>query len=235
MDTAHKLAILAALATGRQPRLEDIPCEGIRGIDPVDIQFAGEFGFKVKLLALLHNREDGVEARVHPTLVREDHLLASVNGAFNALHINGDWVGDVLLYGRGAGRRPTASAVVGDVIDLARDLLSGCPGRVPPLGSAEDADAPLKVAPLEQAVSQYYFRFSALDRPGVLAAVARVLGEHSISIEAVIQKGRQSGGPVPIVMLTHEAREADVRRALGTIDNFEVISRPTIFLRVARS
>ena len=233
MDTAHKLAIIAALATGRQPRLADIPCQGISRIDPVDIRFAGEFGFKVKLLALLHNHEQWVEARVHPTLVPQDHLLAAVNGAFNALHISGDWVGDVLLYGRGAGREPTASAVVGDVIDLARDLISGCPGRVPPLGSAETADGPLKVAELNQARSQYYFRFSALDRPGVLAAVARVLGEHRISIEAVIQKGREEGGPVPIVMLTHEAQEADVAQALEIIDALEVISRPTTFIRVA--
>lgn len=196
MDTAHKLAIITALVTGAQPRLEDIHCEGITEITPLDIQFAGEFGFKVKLLALLRNDGQGVRARVHPTLVPEEHVLASVDGVFNAVHLSGDWVGDVLLYGRGAGRRPTASAVVGDVLDLARDVLAGCSGRVPP-GHRRGRRGPPGAGPLEQALYRYYFRFSAEDRPGVLAEISRVLGEHHISIAAVTQKAATPRGRCP--------------------------------------
>ena len=232
-DTAHKLAIVAALVTGAQPRLEAVPTQGITGITPLDIAYAGEFGFKIKLLAVLNNQGERVEARVHPALVPLDHPLASVDGVFNALHIDGDWVGQVLLYGRGAGRRPTASAVVGDVLELARDVKTGVPSRVPPLGTESDAGRRLELAPLDEAVCQYYCRFAAQDQPGVLAAIARELGEYGISIEKVTQKGRQDQGPVPIVMLTHHAREASLRRALQQIDAMPVIAEPTVVIRVA--
>jgi homoserine dehydrogenase len=232
-DTAHKLAIVAALATGAWPNLADIPAEGICDLTPLDIQLAGEFGFTIKLLACMAQRGDKVEARVHPTLVPRCHLLAAVEGPMNALHLTGDWVGPVLLYGQGAGRRPTASAVVGDVIDLARDILAGCPSRVPGLGEAEDGRGPLELAPLAEIRCQYYFRFTAQDQPGVLAAISRVLGEHHISIEAVLQKGRRDLGPVPIVMLTHEAKEADVQAALAVINAQPVIAQPTLLIRVA--
>ena len=232
-DTAHKLAIVASLVTGAQPRLDDIPTEGITKITPLDIQFAGEFGFKIKLLAVLNNQGGKVEARVHPALVPHDHLLASVDGPFNALHVNGDWVGQVLLYGQGAGRRPTASAVVGDVLELARDVAAGVPGRVPPLGTNANGGRRLELASLDDAMCQYYCRFAALDQPGVLAAVARELGEFNISIEKVTQKGRQEAGPVPIVMLTHEAHEADMRRALRQIDALPAIVEPTMVIRMA--
>ena len=232
-DTAHKLAIVASLVTGAQPRLDDIPTEGITKITPLDIQFAGEFGFKIKLLAVLNNQGGKVEARVHPALVPHDHLLASVDGPFNALHVNGDWVGQVLLYGQGAGRRPTASAVVGDVLELARDVAAGVPGRVPPLGTRANGGRLLELASLDDAMCQYYCRFAALDQPGVLAAVARELGEFNISIEKVAQKGRQEAGPVPIVMLTHEAHEADMRRALRQIDALPAIVEPTMVIRMA--
>ncbi len=234
VDTAHKLAIVAALATGSQPRLEAIHTEGITAITPLDIQFAGEFGYQIKLLALLKNSGGEVEARVHPALVPQTHVLASVEGAFNALHLTGDWVGDVLLYGKGAGKRPTASAVVGDVLDLARDILAGCGGRMPPLGRAELSGQSLSLVPMEQVECQYYFRFTALDQPGVLAAIAKVLAEYSISIEAVIQKGREVAGiGVPIVMMTHEAKEAQVQAALDEIDALPCISQPTMLLRRA--
>ena len=146
---------------------------------------------------------------MHPALVPHDHLLASVDGPFNALHVNGDWVGQVLLYGQGAGRRPTASAVVGDVLELARDMAAGVARTGAPLGHQCQRRPPLELASLDDATCQYYCRFAALDQPGVLAAVARELGGFNISIEKVTQKGRQEAGPVPIVMLTHEAHEAD--------------------------
>jgi homoserine dehydrogenase len=234
IDTAHKLAIVAALVTGVQPRLDDIPTEGITKLTPLDIQLAVEFGYKVKLLALLNQGESGVEARVHPALVPMEHVLASVDGSFNALHLNGDWVDDVLLYGRGAGRKPTASAVVGDILDIARDVLLGAAGRVPPLGRAGGGGSvPLELKPLSEAVCQYYFRFTARDKPGVLAAISKILAEHQISIEAVIQKGRESEDGVPIVMMTHEAKEAAVQDALAQIDGLDVISQPTMLIRKA--
>jgi homoserine dehydrogenase len=213
--------------------MDDIPVEGIRDIDPLDIQLAGEFGYKVKLLALLRNHGEKVEARVHPALVPEGHVLSSVDGVFNALHLTGDWVGDVLLYGLGAGRRPTASAVVGDVLELARDLLHGAGGRVPPLGVARGGGGRLELMPLAEARCRYYCRFTAKDQPGVLAAISRILADHAISIQAVIQKGRREGADVPIVMLTHTAREAEMRSALEQIDRLPVISRPTVLLRRA--
>jgi homoserine dehydrogenase len=233
IDTAHKLAIVAALVSGRHPRLEDIPTQGITRLTPLDIQFAREFGYRIKLLALCRHQDGIFEARVHPALVPQGHLMASVDGPFNAVHLTGDWVDEVMLYGRGAGRRPTASAVAADLMDLARDILCGCGGRVPALGVAMDGAEPLELAPLDMVSCKYYFRFTAQDQPGVLASISRILGDHRISIEAVIQKGRQDQGPVPIVMLTHEAREADVRKALAIIDGLAVIAEPTMFIRKA--
>lgn len=139
----------------------------------------------------------------------------------------------MLLYGRGAGRRATASAVVGDVLDLARDIIGGCPGRVPPLGSVAEPSGKLTLAPLSRTVCKYYCRFAAQDKPGVLAKISAVLADHGISIEAVIQKGRQSAGSVPIVMLTHEANEAAMQQALGRINALPFIAEDTMVIRVA--
>ncbi len=233
IDTAHKLAIVAALVSGRHPRLADIPTQGISRLTPLDIQLAREFGYRIKLLALCRQQNGLFQARVHPALVPQGHLMASVEGPFNAVYITGDWVDEVMLYGRGAGRRPTASAVAADLMDLSRDILCGCGGRVPALGVATDGGQPLELAPLEMVSCQYYFRFTAQDQPGVLASISRILGEHRISIEAVIQKGRQDQGPVPIVMLTHEAQEADVQKALAIIDALPVIAEPTMLIRKA--
>ena len=233
IDASHKLAIITALVMGQQPRLEDIPVQGISGITPLDIKFASDFGYKIKLLALLRNQGGRVEARVHPALVPNDHVLASVDSNFNALHLTGDWVGDVLLYGQGAGRRPTASAVVADIMSLARDIRAGCSGRLPALGTEAKAEGPLDLMPLEDAVCKYYFRFTAEDQPGVLASISHFLGDHGISIEAVTQKGINENAPVPIVMLTHAAREASVQKALQAIDNLPAIAQPTLVIRKA--
>jgi homoserine dehydrogenase len=233
VDAAHKLAIITSLVTGDYPSLEDIHMEGISKITPLDIQFAREFGFTVKLLAIMKNSGQKVQARVHPALVPHDHVLASVDGAFNALHLTGDWVGDVLLYGLGAGRAATASAVVADVLDLARDLLVKSPGRVPALGLAQGRGDHLNLAPMEETDCQYYFRFTAADEPGVLAKVSQILSEHDISIETVIQKGRRSKGSVPIVMMTHEAVEKDVNKALTRMNALPQITEPTMLMRKA--
>jgi homoserine dehydrogenase len=232
IDTAHKLAILMSLAYGAQLDFESIAVEGISRLNPVDIQFAGEFGYCLKLLAI--TRDDGhrVEARVHPTLVPKDHMLATVNGAMNAVYLTGDAVGPILLYGQGAGMMPTASAVVSDLIDLARNLLHGVPGRVPALGWESALSTRRLIKPINDLVTNYYLRFSALDQPGVLSQVSGILGKHNISIAAVIQKGREVAGTVPIVMITHEAREADARQAMAEIDQLPIVSPPTVFYRI---
>ena len=232
IDTAHKLAILMSLAYGAQLDLESIAVQGISQLDPLDLQFAWEFGYCLKLLAI--TRDDGhrVEARVHPTLVPRDHMLANVNGAMNAVYLTGDAVGPILLYGQGAGMMPTASAVVSDLIDLARNLIHGVPGRVPALGWESALATRRLIKPINDLVTNYYLRFSALDRPGVLSQVSGILGKHNISIAAVIQKGRERAGTVPIVMITHEAREADARQAMGEIDQLPIVSPPTVFYRI---
>jgi homoserine dehydrogenase len=232
IDAAHKLALLMSLAYGAQLDLSSIAVEGISKLDPLDLQFAGEFGYCLKLLAI--TRDDGhrVEARVHPTLVPKDHMLASVNGAMNAVYLSGDAVGPILLYGQGAGMMPTASAVVSDIIDIVRNLICGAAGRVPPLGWKSALASRRLIKPINDLVTNYYLRFSALDRPGVLSSVSGILGKHHISIAAVIQKGREVAGTVPIVMITHEAREADARQAMAEIDELPSVSPPTVFYRI---
>ncbi|MBW1991914.1 MAG: homoserine dehydrogenase, partial [Deltaproteobacteria bacterium] len=210
VDAAHKLAILMALAYGARVDFEAVSVEGISGLEPLDLQFAREFGYVIKLLAITRNSDGALEARVHPTLIPRDHMLANVGGAMNAVYITGDAVGPILLYGQGAGMMPTASAVVSDILDLARNLSLGLKRRVPPLGAGNALETSRPIKPLEEVVTNYYFRFAALDRPGVLSQISGVLGRHHISIAAVIQKGREVRGAVPIVMITHEAREADV-------------------------
>ncbi|MBU2548098.1 MAG: homoserine dehydrogenase [Proteobacteria bacterium] len=232
VDTAHKLAILIGLAYGLQVDLDDIHVEGISGLDPIDIRFAEEFGYVIKLLAISSQDGGRIEARVHPTMLPADHLLSDVNGVFNAIHVHGHAAGDLLFYGRGAGRMPTAGAVVADVIELARAIRTGAAGRVPPMSWASTRGADLKPRPMSEVETTYYFRFSALDKPGVLSRISGVLGEHRISISAVIQKGREQAGAVPIVMLTHEARESDVRRALDELDRLDVVRGRTVVIRV---
>jgi len=230
-DAAHKLALLTTLAYGAEVKLDDIYVEGIRHIEPLDLAFAYELGFVTKLLALCRETEGGLEVRVHPALISQDHVLASVRMAYNAFYIKGNAVQDILLYGLGAGQMPTGSAVVGDIIDLARHILAGAQ-KFPFLASQMTELSKTRIKDMSEIVSRYYFRFSALDRPGVLSKIAGVLGEHEISIATVIQKGREEGGSVPIVMLTHEAQEAAVQKALKHIDQLEIVTAPTKLLRI---
>ncbi len=232
VDAAHKLAILASLAYGTEVHLHDVYVEGIRETDPLDLAFAKELGFVTKLLAICRQEEDGLEVRVHPALVPEDHVLASVRLAYNAFYIRGDAVGDILLYGLGAGQMPTGSAVVADILDLARNIRTRASGRVPPLSYQTAALRKATIKPMPRVISRYYFRFSVVDRPGVLSKIAGILGEHQISIASVIQKRREEGSSVPIVMLTHEAREKAVQEALGKINQLEVVTASTKILRI---
>ena len=232
IDAAHKLVILAALAYGVQFSLDDIHVEGISRLDPLDIQFADEFGYAVKLLAISKREGDQIEARLHPVMIPKSHLLAEVSGPFNAIHINGDSVGDIILYGAGAGMMPTASAILGDIMELARNHRVGSNLRVPSLGWKNPGFDTLTLKSMEDVLTTYYFRFAALDRPGVLSKISGVLGAHGISISAVIQKGRDMDGAVPIVMLTHEARESSVRKALLELGHLDVLPDKTVVIRV---
>jgi homoserine dehydrogenase len=231
-DTAHKIAILSALAYGMPVNLKDVYIEGIAHITPMDIQFAGQFGYRIKLLAISKHRGDAVEARVHPTMIPFGNLLSNVNGTLNAVTVSGDATGDILLYGRGAGMMPTASAVISDVVDLARNLLTGTAGRVPALAFQPERIRPIPILPIDRISSHYYFRFSALDRPGVLSSISGILGAHGISIQSVHQKGRKINGAVPVVMLSHRALEANVQKALREISALDVTAAKPVLIRI---
>jgi len=232
IDTAHKLAILTSLAYGMEINFKDIYIEGIANIAPMDIDFAGQFGYKIKLLAISKDVGNAVDARVHPTMIPFDNPLSSVGGALNAITISGDAIGDMMLYGYGAGMMPTASAVVGDIVDLARNLLTGSSGRVPLLSYQINNIRKIPVIPVDEITTHYYFRFSALDRPGVLSKISGILGDYEISIKSVHQKGRKTKGSVPIVMLTHLAKEAGVKKALSEISNLDVVSDKPVLIRI---
>ncbi|MCF6291723.1 MAG: homoserine dehydrogenase [Desulfobacterales bacterium] len=232
IDTAHKLAILMTMAYGMPVRLDDITIEGISRIKPMDIDFAREFGYRIKLLAISRNHGDHVEARVHPTLVPEKHLLASINGAYNAFYFTGDMVGNVLLYGLGAGKLPTGSAVAADVVDIARDVLTGAINRVPSLGYRPDRISPRRITPLNELRCPYYFRMTAVDKPGVLSRISGVLGRHGISIQSVLQKGERRQESVPLVIRTHAAAESAVQAALAEIDQLDICTDLTMKIRI---
>ena len=231
-DTAHKLAILTSLAYGTEVDFDDIYIEGITQITPLDIDFARQFGYRIKLLAISKNHGDRVEARVHPTMIPEDNLLSTISGSLNALNISGDAVEDVMLYGHGAGMMPTASAVVGDVVDIARNLSRGATGRVPLRSFQPDRIGRIPIVSVDELVTHYYFRFTVKDQPGVLSTIAGILGEYGISIQSVQQKGRKSSGAVPVVMLTHRAREADVQNAFRRIEALDVVDEKPMLIRL---
>jgi len=232
IDTAHKLAILNSISFGMAINLDDIYVEGIRSITPLDIEFAEAFGYRIKLLAISKRTDGGVEARIHPTMIPEDNLLSSVSGSLNAVTVSGDCVEDILLYGRGAGMMPTASAVVADIVDLARNIAGGIPQRVPALSYQDIAIKSLPVLPMDNLNTRYYFRFTASDRPGVLSKIAGILGNHNISIESVHQKGRVTGRQVPLVMISHMAYEADVKKALVEIAGLDIVTDKPVLIRI---
>lgn len=241
IDAAHKITLLAAMAFGAELSLDEVPVEGIRGLTPLDLEAAAAFGYRVKLLGITKLRRDEsgerIEVRVHPTMIPADSLLAKVDGAMNAIAVHGDAVGPTLFYGAGAGELPTASAVVGDLMELAREVRRGSVGRVAPLSFLPESLTRRPIVPLGELFARCYLRFTAVDRPGVLAHIAGALGAHGISIESVIQKGRGHGpdgaeGAVPVVVLTHPAREAAVRQALEVIDALEDVTAPTRLIRI---
>jgi homoserine dehydrogenase len=232
IDTAHKIAILTALAYGMNINLADVYIEGISKITPLDVAFAAQFGYRIKLLAISKNKGRQVEARVHPTMIPFDNLLSSVNGTVNAIMVSGDAVGDIMLYGRGAGMMPTASSVLSDAVDIARNLMAGTSRRIPALCVQRDQIQNINIMPMDEIETHYYFRFAALDKPGVLSAISGILGRHKISIQSMQQKGRKTNGSVPVVMISHMAKEADVQKALAEIDRLNAVSQPTMLIRI---
>ena len=230
IDSAHKLSILTMLAFGTPVKFEDVYTEGISKITPIDIEFAKDLGCKIKLLAITKMANGEVEARVHPTMIPESFPIATVDGVFNALFVKGDAVGNTLFYGRGAGDMPTGSAVVADIMDIGRDIVSGCVNRMPVASFRKRQQ--LKVRKMDDITSSYYLRFAAIDKPGVLSKISGVLGKNNISIESVIQKGRQAAEAVPLVMMSHEALERDVRKALAEIDTMDCVGGPTVVIRM---
>jgi len=232
IDSAHKLSIMVSLAYGTPVNFKDVYTEGITRITPLDITYAKEFGYTVKLLGIAKFSEGEVEARVHPTMIPSTSPVAHVEGVYNAIQLVGDAVNDIVLYGQGAGSMPTGSAVVSDVIDIARNLLKGASGRVPPASFQQDQRRPLRIRRMEEIVSLYYLRFMVLDRPGVLSQISGVLGRHGISISSVLQQGRKEGQTVPVVIMTHTSTERDVQASLREIDRMPFISEPTTLIRV---
>jgi homoserine dehydrogenase len=230
IDSAHKLQILASLAFRTAVTLEQIHTEGIARIVPDEIANARELGYRIKLLAIAKLTDGTLEVRVHPTMIPAESPLASVAGVFNAIVVSGDAVGDQMFYGRGAGELPTASAVWSDAIEIARRAAyqhEALPEDLPLIESGG-----LRLRPVDEIQSAHYLRVMVQDRPGVLAQVAGALGQHGISIASVIQKERSGVSAVPIVMMTHEARERDMRRAIEEIDRLAVVAGPTVVLRV---
>lgn len=232
VDSAHKLAILTNLAFGTPINFKDLYTEGITHITQHDIAYAWELGYTIKLLGIAKLVDGEIEARVHPTMIASSLPIARVEGVYNAIQLVGDAVGDVMLYGRGAGDLPAGSAVVSDVISLARNLLKGAVGRIPPASFQQNQRLPLRMRPIDEISSLYYLRFMVVDRPGVLAQIAGVLGQFDISISSMLQQGRRAGQTVSIVIKTHMARERDVQAALREINRMAFISAPAVLIRV---
>jgi homoserine dehydrogenase len=233
IDAAHKITILAALAFGCRVPFAQVFAEGISGITPMDIGYARELGYKVKSLAIAKQQDGEIEVRVHPTLIPEANLLYGVDGVYNAITVIGDMVGANTFIGRGAGMGPSGSAVIGDIIDIARNLVSGGRGRVPPAAYRPGHQVELRMKGMDEVLSEYYLRFSVLDKPGVLSNISGVLGGHNISIASVIQKGRRVGETVPLVMMTHHACERDMQAALREIDQIAAdVTAKTVLIRV---
>ena len=226
IDAAHKLAILAALAFNRPVDFAAVHIEGIRAVSALDIAFATELGYRIKLLGIARRTEAGIESRVHPCMVPQTAPIARVDGVLNAVVAEGDFVGRVMLEGRGAGAGPTASAVVADLIDL-------CRGRATPVWGADAAMlADLPAVPMSAHVGAYYLRLMVVDRPGVIADVTAALRDAGVSLESMLQRGRAPGEAVPVVLVTHESNEAAVHRALDQIAAFDTVLEPPALIRI---
>ncbi len=228
-DSAHKLILLTYLCFGRFVNMNDVFIEGISRISTSDINYARELGFQIKLLAIAKKESDELEVRVHPTLIPQAHLLSSVDGIFNAIHVSSDLAGELLFYGPGAGQLSAASGVVADLVDLTQGIKAGL--FRPALNIIPDKSIK-RLRKIDDFESKYYIRFMALDKPGVLAKIAGILAKSGISIASVSQKERRRTQIVPIVMVIHEAGEKDLRQALAVIDRLDMIKEKSVAIRI---
>ncbi|MDR0577388.1 MAG: homoserine dehydrogenase [Candidatus Accumulibacter sp.] len=233
IDAAHKATIMSAIAFGNSMRFDEAYIEGIRRLDPVDIRYAEKLGYRIKLLGITRRTPQGVELRVHPTLIPAKRLIANVEGAMNAVLVKGDAVGATLYYGKGAGAEPTASAVIADLVDVARMLTADPEHRVPHLAFQPDAIVDLPILPIAEIVTSYYLRMRVEDRPGVLADITRILADHQISIDAMIQREpEENEAQTDIIMLTHQTREKNIDGAIGRIEKLPVVTGDVTRLRL---
>ncbi|WP_165856982.1 homoserine dehydrogenase [Marinobacter sp. JSM 1782161] len=232
IDAAHKLTILASSGFGVPLQFERAYTEGISNITPYDIAHAELLGYRIKHLGIARRRENGIELRVHPTLVPRSHLIAQVDGVLNAVLVDGDAVGQTMYYGPGAGDEATASAVIADIVDVARSVSHESQQRVPYLGFEPDALEDLDVLPMEDVQSAYYLRINALDRPGVLAKVASILSEHGINIESIMQKESElEDGRIPVIILTHTVQERQINRAIEDLEALSDVQEKVVRIR----
>ncbi len=230
-DSAHKLSILSLLGYGVKVSWQDIYTEGIENIREQDIEFANKLGYNIKLLAIAKKTEEGLELRVHPTLIQSSHLLSNVKGADNAIFVKGDFLDESLIYGKGAGQKPTASSVVGDIVDIAKHVAFYGDGNPMP-HNIEYAEGGVRLSKIENLEMNFYLRFSVIDKPGVLAGISTVLAENKISIASVSQEERDEGQTVPVIILTHKAKEGDMRKAIGHIDTQKYVTDNTVVIRM---
>ena len=226
VDAAHKLAVLTGAAFGSKVNFEGIHVEGIRRVTAMDIEFAEELGYRIKLLGLARETRYGIEQRVHPCMVPLKAPIAHIEGVFNAVVVEGDFVGTTMFQGRGAGQGPTASAVVADLVDVARGRTM--PAFVVPAARLKD----IKVSPMARHFGAYYMRLMVQDRPGVIAAVSGILAKERISVEGMLQLGRSQSGEVPVVITTHETEEAAMQRAVARIGKLKAVAEEPCIIRI---
>lgn len=234
-DSAHKIAVLTRLAYGTPVNFDDIYVQGISRISPLDIKCAHEFGYRIKLLAISKFDGKTIDVRVHPTMIPESKPMANVNGVLNAIMVCDDLMEENVLVGHGAGSLPTGSAVVADIVEIARNILSGAKDRVPLQSFQKAGVRNIPLRDISEIEGEYYLRFWVQDKPGVLSRISGVLGNHDISIEAVIQRVKDEDGQgVPLVMLTHDAREKNIQAALKEIDAMDEVFEKTVLIRVEK-
>ncbi|MDP8260343.1 MAG: homoserine dehydrogenase [Candidatus Gygaella obscura] len=229
IDSAHKIGLLCYLAFGKFVNIKNILVEGISRVSSLDICYAKELGFKIKLLAIAKKNKDKLEVRVHPTLIPKENLLACVDGVYNGICLNGDLTGRLFFYGKGAGRFPTASSIVSDIVELTKNIKAGL--FKSNVNVVEDRSVKL-LGKTDQFQIRYYIRFMAIDKPGVLAKISGILGQFGISIASVTQKERKYSRAVPIVMITDLAKEEPLKKAIKYIDNLPIVKEKTVIIRM---
>jgi homoserine dehydrogenase len=229
IDTAHKALILASLAYGHTFPMSKVYVEGIRNLSEIDLEYVEKLGYRIKLLAIIKRVNSEIELRIHPSLIRINHVLASVNGVFNAVLVHSDFAGESLFYGPGAGKKPTASTVIADIADVARNITSGVSRKIPLNNSSSKT---YNIRDINEVNCRQYLRFTVMDRPGVFAKIASVLSAHGISISAALQQEAQEETHVSILLLTHEAKEKDVKDAIDEVDKLNITTQKTVRLRI---